>query len=946
MIGTVRRWAGRVNPARRRAVPADAGPADEGFVLLESMIAITLITLVMAALGTFFVNGLASTNYQRSRQVATQVATTAVESLRSMPADALVAGRDASSVQTQFDTAAAKPKIKDWVTATAMTREADPSVTSGGATAAVPTVPVAVKVDKIDYQVSKFVGKCATLGGNDTNCTAANVTPPAGTKTVPYYRIVVAVEWSNSSCPDGTCTYVTATLVTATGDPTFNRNQAPANPPVVDAIPNQTSVVGDVIDLQLQPRDGTGVPTFTWSTTSALPAGITLLSTGQFTGTATTATATPLSITVTVTDAFLRKATSAAFTWTVAGPVTATPPTPQSSIVGTSITALTITASGGSGAPYTWSDPSATLPPGLSVAASSTTQGRITGTPTKAGTYDVDLQIADAGGHKGSVKWTWTVGFGPLVAASPGAQKSTVGVPAVRQLTATGGSGNYSWTANGTLPFGFTITTAGRLSGTPSTTGSDTVNVTLTDSVTKQSLPVSIPWTVLARPTVVTPSNQKTTVGAPVNLSITSSCPNAPCTYTLLASPPNITFNLTNTAITGTVGGSAGSYPSATISIVDADGATVTSGTFTWTVAAPLRLGTPATQTVARNTPDSLDMATYLAGGTGPYAYSDGGTLPNWLDLDPVTGKITGTSPPSRSVTSNVKITVTDAAGATVTTAAFKWVVTDLKLAVPDQWVTPSSSSPGWIYLPDYLSGGSGSGYTYTVSGVSGSWLSVSGNYVGTSATRAPSSRSVTSISVTVTDSDGASVTSTFRWYVASLEWTLSDQQVATSYAYSVDLDGYLTGSGSASAIQYTGPALPAGWTYDSGTHVLKGTTPATPTVLSGFTFGVTESSGFVFDTAPFSLTVTNLRWSGVPTTKSTKQNTATTLDMATYDSGGKSPYMYEATGLPTGLTIDAATGLISGSPPSRGTWYVNVTVTDVLGATTTTGTITWTVTR
>src|SRR5436305_13090179 len=89
----------------------DAG--DGGFILLESMIAITLITLIAAALGTFFVNGVASTNQQRARQFATQVAATALERLRSIPASDLKTGRDQHSVTDQFN--AASPAVNAWI---------------------------------------------------------------------------------------------------------------------------------------------------------------------------------------------------------------------------------------------------------------------------------------------------------------------------------------------------------------------------------------------------------------------------------------------------------------------------------------------------------------------------------------------------------------------------------------------------------------------------------------------------------------------------------------------------------------------------------------------------------------------------------------------------------------------------------------------------------------
>ena len=50
--------------------------------------------------------------------------------------------------------------------------------------------------------------------------------------------------------------------------------------------------------------------------------------------------------------------------------------------------------------------------------------------------------------------------------------------------------------------------------------------------------------------------------------------------------------------------------------------------------------------------------------------------------------------------------------------------------------------------------------------------------------------------------------------------------------------------------------------------------------------------------------------------------------------SAGKTPYSWSATGLPAGLSIVAATGVISGTPTGTGTSTVAITLTDALGGT------------
>ncbi|WP_030155704.1 Ig domain-containing protein [Streptomyces sp. NRRL S-244] len=60
---------------------------------------------------------------------------------------------------------------------------------------------------------------------------------------------------------------------------------------------------------------------------------------------------------------------------------------------------------------------------------------------------------------------------------------------------------------------------------------------------------------------------------------------------------------------------------------------------------------------------------------------------------------------------------------------------------------------------------------------------------------------------------------------------------------------------------------------------------------------------------------------------------------------GGTTPYSWSAVSLPTGLTINASTGLISGVLRGSGTRTVTVTAKDAVGATGST-TFTWRVIR
>lgn len=112
------------------------------------------------------------------------------------------------------------------------------------------------------------------------------------------------------------------------------------------------------------------------------------------------------------------------------GTVTVAAPGSQSSTVGTAVS-LQLTASGGT-SPYTFS--ATGLPAGLSISAT----GRITGTPTTAGTRAVTARATDSGGTSGTASFSWTV------ATSGGGGSCTA-----QKLGNTGfESGNVTWSAS------------------------------------------------------------------------------------------------------------------------------------------------------------------------------------------------------------------------------------------------------------------------------------------------------------------------------------------------------------------------------------------------------------------------------------------------------------------------------------------------------------------
>jgi Putative Ig domain len=183
----------------------------------------------------------------------------------------------------------------------------------------------------------------------------------------------------------------------------------------------------------------------------------------------------------------------------------------------------------------------------------------------------------------------------------------------------------------------------------------------------------------------------------------------------------------------------------------------------------------------------------------------------------------------------------------------------------------------------------------------------------------------------------GVSGSATFTWTIQGHTVTVTspgNQAAVAGAASSLQIQASVSPSG---ALDYTATGLPGGLFINPSTGLISGTAlqagTSTVTVTAQDITGASGSATFTWTIQPDTVTVTS---PGLQTTSG-----AVNLQIHASDLAGQ-PLTYTATGLPPGLSINAGTGLISGTAIPLGTYTVTVTASagSVSGSTT----FTWTI--
>jgi hypothetical protein len=301
--------------------------------------------------------------------------------------------------------------------------------------------------------------------------------------------------------------------------------------------------------------------------------------------------------------------------------------------------------------------------------------------------------------------------------------------------------------------------------------------------------------------------------------------------------------------------------------------------------------------------------------------------LPTGLNISSTTGLISGTIGVGADSGSPyaATVTATDSAGLSAT-QSFNWNVAHVSLVNPG----PLQSLDGAnVSLQLQGHDADGDTLTYTASGLP-TGLSINNSTGLISGTIASNADTNSPYSVTLTASDGVNTTTqTLLWTVSQVSLTAPSDQT-NNEGDNVSLQ--LQGMASSGTLTYSASGLPSGLSLNATTGLISGTIVAGDAANGPYTVDVSVTNGTVSSSQTFTWNVNPVVNLTAPADQNNNEGDVVSLQMTATDSLNNA-LTYTAAGLPSGLSINSTTGLITGTiaagDSSSGPYAATVTASD-----------------
>lgn len=581
-------------------------------------------------------------------------------------------------------------------------------------------------------------------------------------------------------------------------------------------------------------------------------------------------------------------------------------------------TQTTLTAANGT-VPYMFAVTGGALPAGMTLSSA----GVLSGTPTASGSFNFTVTATDSDkptARTATASLTLKVNAPPAI-TSGASTTFTVGSAGTFTVTATGFPAP-TFSETGALPSGVTLnSSSGVLSGTPAagTGGTYPITITAQNGATPNATQ-SFTLTVDQAPAITSANSAGFVVSTAGTFTVTASGFPAPTIGESGPLPTGVTFNAATGVLSGTPAvATQGSYP-ITFTAQNGVGANATQN-FTLTVGLAPAVTSASSTTF---TVGSAGTFTVTATGFPVPTYSETGPLPSGVSLNPTSGVLSGT--PAAGTGGSYSITITAQNGiAPNATQNFTLKVNQAPAITSANTTSFTVASFGSFAVT--ATGFPAPTFSETGPLPSGVTLnSASGLLSGTPAGGTQGSYPIT---ITAQNAVGANATQNFTLNV-DLSPTITSLANAT---FTVGSAGTFTVTATGFPAPTFGEsgALPTGLSFNTTTGVLSGT----PAANTGGTYSLqfTAQNGVNPNaTQIFSLTINQAPaiTSAASTTFAVGSNNSFTVTA----SGFPAPTLSQTGTLPSGVTFNTATGVLSGTPASgtQGSYPITFTAQNGVG--------------